>query len=167
METNEKKRETEGMDEKARVCSERGSECYKGEVLKIKRETRREKKRWRLLYMSDCQLGEKKDQAGRKRVRERWRKVKGSMNKKTIIPGRLTSQGFLCCQSGLYSVIDCEGLENSKSLWDWLLRCCGDSSRKNLWRVWKCFQWELHMSTPGKCWVQKIVFPLLAGEELA
>lgn len=41
---------------------------------------------------------------------------KGEHERKTIIPGRLTSQGFVSCQSELHSVIDCEGLKNSKSL---------------------------------------------------
>lgn len=109
-------------------------------------------------YCTCLSAGKKRNKQREKGWEREMKEGKGEHKRKTIIPGRLTSQGFLRCQSGLYSVIDCEGLENSKSLWDRLLRCCGDSSRKNLWRVWKCFQWELHMSTSGKCWVQKIVF---------
>lgn len=66
-------------------------------------------------YTPDCQLGKRGTSKAGEKGRE-MKEGKGKHERKTIIPGRLTSQGFVCCQSGLYSVIDCEGLKNSKSL---------------------------------------------------
>ncbi len=50
-------------------------------------------------YVPDCQLG----RGGTSEAGEKERDVKegkGKHEKKTIISGRLTSQGFVCCQSG-------------------------------------------------------------------
>lgn len=66
-------------------------------------------------YKPDCQLG-KRGTSWQGGKGTDMREGKGKHERKAIIPGRLTSQGFVCCQSGLYSVINCEGLKNSKWL---------------------------------------------------
>lgn len=53
-------------------------------------------------YMPDCQLG-KRGMSWQGGKGMDMKEGKGKHERMAIIPGRLTSQGIVCCQSGLYS----------------------------------------------------------------
>lgn len=118
--------------------------------------------------MPDCQLRKRRRTGWGKERDGKMKEGKGRHERRTITPGRLTSQGFVCCQSGLYSLIDCEGLKKilnrfEIAFWD----IGGNSSCKILLKVKEMFSVRVTHVHPWEIWTTKERCLLLFGKALA